>query len=107
MSPRVIGIIIPAILELVEKRGKITAKDVAEAIGLDIAQARNIISQMQRYHYPTSKEPYRAGRYLVRLNKGEKVAVYGRGERMSPSHLKQLTASGDERYVGNVHKRGT
>jgi len=89
---RVYGFIVPSILELVERRGKITVRDVAEKLSLPRNQVRNIISQMLRYRRPTQSDICNEGSYLVRLNKGEKIAVYGRGSRMSPVQLREVAS---------------
>ena len=105
---RVYGFLVPAILELVEKRGTITSQEVAEKLSLTRAQAQSIICQMQKYHNPTPTEPYRKGRYLVRVNtRNKRTAVYRRGDRLSPTHLRDIMANGPKRYVGEVHARGT
>ena len=105
---RVYGFLVPAILELVEKRGTITSQEVAEKLSLTRAQAQSIICQMQKYYYPPHPEPHKKVSYLVRANpRSERIAVYKRGNRMSPTHLRAIMAKGPKRYVGEVHARGT
>lgn len=80
------GFYVPNIVELVERRGRITVDDVAAKFSIPRDRAQSIVSHMVQ----KSKDPQNPGSYLVRgTRRGRgKKAVYARGTRLCAGFLK-------------------